>query len=713
MANFELGNLVWKVTGDTRDFDKNVKKANKGATGFGSTLKKLGGLALAAFSIKAISDFSKRIVGLASDAEETANKFNVVFRGIGNASEVANDLAKNYGLASAKSQGLLADTADLLQGFGIQKEESLALSENVQKLAVDLASFTNFSGGAEGASAALTKALLGEREGVKALGVAITESELKELAKDQGLVFEELTKGEKALLTYELAVKQSANSIGDFARSQSSFANQVRIAQANIQDQSTILGESLLPLANVGVTLFNEFAESSTSLAQSIKDFVTSAEGAARIATVFGGLAGTLSVIGEIGKTAFSGLKAGIDEIIKPFQELRFETEGSGVAFNILGTLIQASISTFRVFSVAVRGGVENILNLGEAIFSVGDIVSGFIDLIKGDISRDAFGEILDGSATAFKDFGTGIVDNFSDIGSQIKKEFQSFESGAEESAKRFQEVFNNASNSIGNKVFTALTNASDANKEAVKNANDAIVEGTEEATEKTLTAWQEFGAELKSDISGYVSSIGGSFSDLFGNINKIQDNASQEELNRLEALVEAEEEGTDRRIQLEADLSKAKSKAAKDTAKRQKALGTFSAVIDTAAAIIGFLADPGGIPGVVLSALAGVTGATQIAAIQSQPLPQLANGGIIQAGNARAVAGEGSNDEAVLPLNDEMFARLGSSIAEAMTRARGGDLNLAVNVAGGSSRNSFSLDDLLRRSRRGETVINMRGIEK
>ncbi|MCW8929933.1 MAG: hypothetical protein OQL19_06830, partial [Gammaproteobacteria bacterium] len=61
-----------------------------------------------------------------------------------------------------------------------------------------------------------------------------------------------------------------------------------------------------------------------------------------------------------------------------------------------------------------------------------------------------------------------------------------------------------------------------------------------------------------------------------------------------------------------------------------KKALGTLSAVIDTASAIIGFLSNPGGIPGIVLSALAGVTGAIQIGTIAATPLPSFANGGIV-----------------------------------------------------------------------------------
>lgn len=255
---FNIGELVWKITGDTSQIEKSVKNTETRAQKLGNTLKAAFSVASIAIFGKAVFDLGRRLVGLASDAEETANKFSVVFDGLSDASDVAEELADSYGLSAEASQNLLSSTADLLQGFGVAKDESLELSRRTQELAVDLASFSNFAGGAAGASQALTSALLGEREAVKALGIAITDAELKRFAEEQGEVFDELTKGEKAILTLELAYKQSANAVGDFERSQESFANQTRIAQSSIEDLSASIGEQLLPAATKALTKVNE-----------------------------------------------------------------------------------------------------------------------------------------------------------------------------------------------------------------------------------------------------------------------------------------------------------------------------------------------------------------------------------------------------------------------------------------------------------------------
>jgi len=55
--------------------------------------------------------------------------------------------------------------------------------------------------------------------------------------------------------------------------------------------------------------------------------------------------------------------------------------------------------------------------------------------------------------------------------------------------------------------------------------------------------------------------------------------------------------------------------------AKREKAFAIASTIIDTAGAIVKMLKDPGGVPGAIMSAAAGILGAAQIATILSTPI--------------------------------------------------------------------------------------------
>ena len=180
---FKLGDLFYKIKADTKDLEKGIKTSDKQVKGLGKTFSGLGALIKGGFAVAAVAGIakvSKELISAASDAEETRNKFDVVFRDISDDAEAAaKNLSDNFGLSSTAAKSLLADTGDLLTGFGFTQESALDLSDQVNQLAVDLASFTNFSGGAEGASQALTKALLGERESVKALGISILDADVK------------------------------------------------------------------------------------------------------------------------------------------------------------------------------------------------------------------------------------------------------------------------------------------------------------------------------------------------------------------------------------------------------------------------------------------------------------------------------------------------------------------------------------------------------
>lgn len=268
MADTNIGTLTYKITGDTTSLDKSLNKSEKNVKGLGKESSSLGtllkGAAVAGavvFAAKKVAEFGLSAINAASDAEETRNKFNVVFKDISEEAEAAaTNLSDNFGLSNQAAEDLLSGTGDLLTGFGFTGEAALDLSTQVNELAVDLASFTNFSGGAEGASDALTKALLGERESVKALGISILDADVKakvlELTQ-QGLTFE-TERQAKAYATLQIAQEQSTNAIGDYARSSESFANKQREARAAVDDLKAAIGERLLPAATDSISIFGD-----------------------------------------------------------------------------------------------------------------------------------------------------------------------------------------------------------------------------------------------------------------------------------------------------------------------------------------------------------------------------------------------------------------------------------------------------------------------
>ncbi len=287
----------------TKQFNKLDKSLNKVDTSAKKTKKSFESLktgfkaAAIILATKKLFDMGNALVNVASDFEETNNKFAVVFQDIqGEAQQTAQVLSESYGLSNKASKELLSSTGDLLTGFGFTGESALDLSREVNKLAVDLASFTNFSGGAKGASEALTKALLGERDSVKALGISILEEDVKAKIKSMeatGELTDETNRQKKAIATLQIALEQSANAQGDYARSTGTYAQVQKELNSNWEDTQTILGQNLLPL-------FQDFSESLKS----------GADDAGTLRLVLEGIVETFVILTDVVNTAVVGFKA-------------------------------------------------------------------------------------------------------------------------------------------------------------------------------------------------------------------------------------------------------------------------------------------------------------------------------------------------------------------------------------------------------------------
>lgn len=243
----------------------------------GGVEKSIGSMAKGAFAgavsfyaLKKAMDFTIIAKNAARDAIEIRSKFDAVFRDMtGKANKMADSLAASFGLAGTTARELLGNTADLLTGFGFAQEEALNFSIRTNQLAIDLASFTNYAGGAEGATSALVRAFTGEREALKSLGIVVSEEmvkiELLKLGKER-LTGQALMQA-KAEATLNIAYAQSVNAIGDYARTQNDLAN---VERRRMEEQKELLeqiGDRLVPA-------FTKANIAAIGLMQTFTDFI-------------------------------------------------------------------------------------------------------------------------------------------------------------------------------------------------------------------------------------------------------------------------------------------------------------------------------------------------------------------------------------------------------------------------------------------------------
>jgi len=264
---FDLGTVGAALTLDDVDFTNKINGAKTTAegsfSGLTSMVKKMAMAASGYFAFSKVKDFAMDAVSVYSDAMEAAQKFDVVFSSLsgtgpagelGKAAAAAKDMQENYGMAEITAKSTLSATGDLLTGFGFTQEKALELSIQAAKLGADLASFSNYAGGAEGATNALTKGMLGETEMMKQLGIVVRQNDpdfmklVKSIMATEGATLNE-ARAQAVLMT---AIKQSPNALGDYSRTSGSLSNQMKLTGERMKDLKLRAGEFIVGLGGLG-----------------------------------------------------------------------------------------------------------------------------------------------------------------------------------------------------------------------------------------------------------------------------------------------------------------------------------------------------------------------------------------------------------------------------------------------------------------------------
>lgn len=181
-------------------------------------LKNAAGGLLPAFGIAAIVGgiirAGKQIFNLTSQIQGEAIRSITVFGDqLGYVEDQAEKVAEKMGVTNREFVSMAANTADLLIPLDFTREQAAKMSTEVQGLAGALDEWTAGQIGVTEVSNILTKAMLGENEQLKRLGIAIRKDtlEYRDLVKIK-LETENVTQAQaEAMATLELLYKKSAD----------------------------------------------------------------------------------------------------------------------------------------------------------------------------------------------------------------------------------------------------------------------------------------------------------------------------------------------------------------------------------------------------------------------------------------------------------------------------------------------------------------------
>lgn len=278
----------------------------------------------------------------------------------------------------------------------------------------------------------------------------------------------------------------------------------------------------------------------------------------------------------------------------------------------------------------------------------------------------------------------------------------------------------------INQQTTSKIIALDDDKVDSAKDANAKI----EEDTKKTND-------QIVKDIFAYADAI----SSVFNSIADLQKQQTEQRISAINQIRDADIEANNqaqisfaqRKRNEEAINLRANRKIVEEKRKQarlDKALGIFNATIDTAKAVVGFLSNPGGIPGIVLSVAAGIAGGVQIAKIASEPLPKFRKGGWVNGAShegggvhieaeggefitRRGVAAQNRKELEAMNTSRAAFMRLIEEryvrprLVAAMMDKKDSAMNVSVNASLQSEKMEGELKALRRETRNTGKVIS------
>lgn len=266
------GGIILTTQVDQTGLNHGMASMKNRVQGLSNSFKKIGAAIGVAFGVKALVDFGKQAVQLASDLQEVQNVVDVAFGSMSYKIEQFSKTAiENFGISELTAKRTASTYMAMAKGMGIAEDVASDMAITMTGLTADIASFYNMS--QERADIILKSVYTGETETLKQLGIVMTEVNLQNFAMSQGITksLSAMTQQEKTMLRYQFVLEQTRLASGDFVRTQDSWANQTRILSERWKEMATIFGEAFMAIGTLVLPVINSIIVGLTKVAEAAR----------------------------------------------------------------------------------------------------------------------------------------------------------------------------------------------------------------------------------------------------------------------------------------------------------------------------------------------------------------------------------------------------------------------------------------------------------
>lgn len=372
---------------------KSLNRLSKSSKGLWSSLDKMKGPLKAvwvwlAATWVAVWVAGKKMFDLADSIETTIWKAQTVFWDyFDDVQKVADETAKSMGLTRNEYLKAASWMQDLLVPMWFAREEATKMTTDTIALSGALAEWSAWQYDASQVADILTKAMLGEREQLKSLGISISENDVKQqMAKDaaNGLTFATEQQA-KAMATQTLIFEKSTDAQEAFANGADSLTRKKAELIATLWNVKETIATALIPAFHSIIQTIQPIIE---KVAENIELWFKNEENVKKLETAIKGL---ITVFGII----FKAIWIVVDILFKlgemlwliAFKAVQFWI-AVGDAFvsmwetiwNVWNNVKDATVAVFDSIWEIVSGAIDAIVSKFTAAF---DKIKAIVDKIK------------------------------------------------------------------------------------------------------------------------------------------------------------------------------------------------------------------------------------------------------------------------------------------------------------------------------------------
>lgn len=356
MAGTEVAKAYLGIYANSKPLEQQLGTMQGKLEGKFSALgKKLGAAVGIGLSIKGLVDFGKKAIDLGSNLAEVQNVVDTTFgRMSDRVDQWASSAINSIGLSEKMTKEFSGFYGAMAKSVGITGDELFDMSTNLTALAADVASFYNLD-----PSEAYTKlkaVFTGETEGLKSIGVMMTQANLDQfaLANGFGKTTSAMTEQEKTALRYQYVMNALSDASGDFVRTSDSWANQVRVLKLQFESLSAAIGQTLIAALTPAIQALNRLMAALVKAANTFKAFVFSLMGKTSEDMAAG--SGALLDIADSANAASSGIGGVGDSVADTSQQIKRSLFGFDQINKLVDQTANASGALGSALSVGVGG---------------------------------------------------------------------------------------------------------------------------------------------------------------------------------------------------------------------------------------------------------------------------------------------------------------------------------------------------------------------